>query len=100
MKLSIKKGDNVIVINAEKVKLTGKKMTDKTYFHHTFHPGGERFTTAEDMLKKDPTSLVMKAVKGMLPSNRLSRQMMKRLHIFADNKHTHEAQKPIPLTVQ
>jgi len=87
-------GDNVIVINAEKVKLTGKKMTDKTYFHHTFHPGGERFTTAEDMLKKDPTSLVMKAVKGMLPKNKLGRQLLTNIRVYAGPVHNQTAQNP------
>jgi large subunit ribosomal protein L13 len=87
-------GDNVIVINAEKVKLTGKKMTDKMYFRHTFHPGGERFTSAEDMLAKDPTSLVTKAVKGMLPKNKLGRQTLKNLRVYAGPVHQHTAQNP------
>lgn len=87
-------GDNVIVINAEKVKLTGKKMTDKMYFHHTFYPGGERFTSAEDMLKKDPTSLVMKAVKGMLPKNKLGRQLLTNVRVYAGPVHNQAAQNP------
>jgi large subunit ribosomal protein L13 len=87
-------GDNVIVINAEKVKLTGKKMTDKMYFRHTFYPGGERFTSAEDMLAKDPTSLVTKAVKGMLPKNKLGRQTLKNLRVYAGPVHQHTAQNP------
>lgn len=87
-------GDNVIVINAEKVKLTGKKMTDKMYFRHSFYPGGERFTSAEDMLAKDPTSLVMKAVKGMLPKNRLGRKLLTNLRVYAGPVHEQTAQKP------
>ena len=89
-------GDNVIVINAEKVKLTGKKMTDKMYFRHTSYPGGDRFTSAEDMLAKDPTSLVMKAVKGMLPKNKLGRAMFKKLFVYAGSEHPHAAQQPEP----
>ena len=87
-------GDNVIVINAEKVKLTGKKMTDKMYFRHTFYPGGERFTSAEDLLAKDPTALVTKAVKGMLPKNRLGRAILKNLRVYAGPVHPHTAQQP------
>lgn len=87
-------GDNVIVINSEKVKLTGKKMTDKMYFHHTFYPGGERFTSAEDLMKKDPTALIMKAVKGMLPKNRLGRQLLTNLRVYAGPVHQQTAQQP------
>lgn len=87
-------GDNVIVINAEKVKLTGKKMTDKMYFRHTQYPGGERFTSAEDMLAKDPTSLVMNAVRGMLPKNRLGRKLLTNLRVYAGPVHNHTAQNP------
>lgn len=87
-------GDNVIVINADKVKLTGKKMTDKMYFRHTFYPGGERFTSAEDMMKKDPTSLVTRAVRGMLPKNRLGRKIMTNLKVYAGPVHPHTAQQP------
>lgn len=87
-------GDNVIVINAEKAVLTGNKMTDKTYFRHTFYPGGERFTSAEDMLAKDPTSLVKTAVKGMLPKNKLGRKLMTNLRIYAGPVHEQAAQNP------
>lgn len=87
-------GDNVIVINAEKVKLTGKKMTDKIYFRHTFYPGGERFTTAEAMLAKDPASLVTKAVKGMLPKTKLGRKLATNLKVYAGSDHPHKAQEP------
>jgi len=87
-------GDNVVVINAEKVQLTGTKMTDKLYVRHTGYPGGQRFTTAEAMLKKNPISLIEKAVKGMLPKNRLGSALYRNLHVYAGNEHPHEAQKP------
>ena len=87
-------GDNVIVINAEKVKLTGKKMTDKMYFHHTFYPGGERYISAEAKMAKNPTSLVTMAVKGMLPKNKLGRKILKNLRVYAGPVHQHTAQNP------
>ncbi len=87
-------GDNVIVINAEKINLSGKKWQNKQYFRHTGYPGGERFTTAEEMLEKDPTFIIKNAVKGMLPKNRLSRKLMTNLRIFAGPVHPHEAQQP------
>ena len=92
-------GDNVIVINAEKVTLTGKKMTDKMYYRHTFYPGGARFTSAEDMLAKDPTSLVTKAVKGMLPKNRLGRKLLTNLRVYAGPVHQQTAQNPETIEV-
>ncbi len=87
-------GDNVVVINAEKVALTGKKMTDKTYFRHTGYTGSESFTTATEMLEKDPTSLVTKAVKGMLPKNKLGRKLLTNLRVYAGPVHPHTAQQP------
>lgn len=87
-------GDNVIVINAEKVQLTGNKMTDKVYTRHTGFPGGQRTATAEQKLKKNPISLVETAVKGMLPKNRLGSALYRNLHVYAGNEHPHEAQKP------
>jgi len=87
-------GDNVVVINAEKVKLTGKKMSDKTYFKHTGYIGSETFTTAADKLEKDPTSLVRNAVKGMLPKNRLGRKLLGNIRIYAGPVHPHTAQQP------
>jgi large subunit ribosomal protein L13 len=87
-------GDNVVVINAEKVQLTGKKMSDKTYFRHTGYIGSESFTTAEEMLQKDPTSLVTNAVKGMLPKNRLGRKLLTNLRVYAGPVHPHTAQQP------
>ncbi|NLJ42467.1 MAG: 50S ribosomal protein L13 [Bacteroidales bacterium] len=87
-------GDNVVVINAEKVSLSGTKWSDKVYVRHTGYPGGQRFTTAEQMLKKNPISLVEEAVKGMLPKNRLGRAIYKNMHVYAGASHPHEAQKP------
>ena len=87
-------GDNVIVINAEKVVLSGKKMEDKVYIRHTGYPGGQRFTTAESMLKKKPIAMIEHAVKGMLPKNRLGSALYKNMHVYAGTEHPHEAQKP------
>jgi large subunit ribosomal protein L13 len=87
-------GDNVVVINAEKVVLTGKKWSDKEYVRHTGYPGGQRFTTAQEMLKKNPISLVENAVRGMLPKNRLGSALYRNLHVYAGATHPHEAQKP------
>jgi len=92
-------GDFVIVVNAGKVALTGKKMKDKVYYHHTGHPGGIREMSAEKLLAKKPTEMIRIAVKGMLPKTSLGRQMIRKLKIYAGNKHPHEAQKPIPLQV-
>ena len=87
-------GDNVIVINAEKVILSGEKMTEKEYIRHTGFPGGQRIVKADQMLKKNPISLVEHAVKGMLPKNRLGSALYRNLHVFAGTGHPHEAQKP------
>ena len=87
-------GDNVIVINAEKVKLTGKKMSDKKYFSHTGYPGGQRIRTPEDLLGKKPESVVEKAIKGMLPKSRLGSAIFNNLHVYAGENHPHEAQQP------
>ena len=87
-------GDNVIVINAEKVKLTGKKMTDKLYIRHTGYPGGQRTQTPEDLLSKKPIAVVERAVKGMLPKSRLGSEIFRNLFVFAGEVHPHEAQQP------
>lgn len=87
-------GDNVIIINADKVKLTGKKMTDKVYVRHTGYPGGQRFATPADFLSRKPEFVLFKAVKGMLPKNRLSSQLLRNLKVYASNEHPHEAQSP------
>lgn len=87
-------GDNVIVINAEKIKLTGKKMTDKEYVRHTGYPGGQRFSTPQDLMQKFPERIIEKAVKGMLPKNRLGSDIYRNLFVYAGEDHPHEAQKP------
>lgn len=87
-------GDNVIVINAEKVLLTGAKMSDKIYLRHTGYPGGQRSQTPKDILTKYPERLVEKAVKGMLPKNRLGRQLFKNLYVVIGSEHRFTAQKP------
>ena len=88
---------HVIVVNAGKVRLTGKKLKTKTYYHHTLYPGGIRSTTAEQLLQKKPTELVRRAVRGMIPHNRLGSATMKRLRIYAQPTHPHQAQNPEPL---
>ena len=92
-------GDNVIIINANNVKLTGNKWNDKTYIRHTGYPGGQRSLTATEMYKKDPARLVEKAVKGMLPKNPLGRAMFGKLKVYAGAEHPHAAQKPEALAL-
>ena len=93
-------GDNIVVINAEKVKLTGKKLTDKIYYRHTGYPGGIRTNTAGSILSgKRPEQVVIKAVERMLPRGPLGRQQMKNLKVFSGPEHSHEAQKPEALDV-
>ena len=87
-------GDNVIVINADKVKLTGNKMTDKVYVRHTGYPGGQRFATPAEYLGKKPELVIQKAVKGMLPRTRLGAVQLKNLKVYASAEHPHEGQKP------
>jgi large subunit ribosomal protein L13 len=87
-------GDFIIVVNAEKVKLTGKKIEDKTYYWHTGYPGGIKSEKAKDRLKRKPELIVQKAVQGMLPKNRLGRAMFKKLKVYKGGEHPHEAQKP------
>jgi large subunit ribosomal protein L13 len=87
-------GDNVIVINAEKIKLTGKKMDDKVYTRHTGYPGGQRFRTPREVLTKNPIGVVEAAVKGMLPKNRLGSRLYTNLYVYAGTAHPHAAQQP------
>nr|WP_294896329.1 50S ribosomal protein L13 [uncultured Pedobacter sp.] len=87
-------GDNVIVINADKVKLTGNKMSDKVYVRYTGYPGGQRFITPKELMAKHPTRIIEKAVRGMLPKTRLGRAIFKNLYIYAGNEHPHVAQNP------
>lgn len=91
-------GDNVVVINAEKIVLTGKKMTDKVYLRHTGYPGGQRATTAREMMEKRPIRLVEIAVKGMLPKNKLGSALYKNLYVYEGAEHNQEAQKPELIT--
>lgn len=87
-------GDNVIIINAEKIKLTGKKWTDKVYIRHTGYPGGQRRTNPQNLLAKKPTAVVEKAIKGMLPKNRLGSELFRNLYVYAGSEHNQQAQAP------
>ena len=91
-------GDYVIVINAEKIAVTGKKLDQKIYYHHSDYVGGMKETTLREKLAKKPESVIELAVKGMLPKGPLGRQMLKKLHVYAGPEHKHEAQKPEVLT--
>ena len=91
-------GDYVIVVNAEKVKVTGKKLDQKIYYHHSDYVGGMKETTLKEMLNKHPERVVEYAVKGMLPKGPLGRSMIKKLHVYAGPEHNHAAQKPEVLT--
>ena len=87
-------GDNVIVINAEKVALKGKKMTNRVYTRYTGYPGGQRFTTPREILAKRPAELIRRAVKGMLPKTRLGDKQLGNLYVYAGQEHPHQAQNP------
>lgn len=87
-------GDNVVIINAEKVTLSGNKWSEKTYVRYTNYPGGQRFTTANELLEKNPTGIVERAIKGMLPKNRLGAELFRNLKVYAGSEHGQEAQKP------
>ena len=91
-------GDNVIVINAEKIKVTGKKLDQKVYYHHSDYVGGMKETTLREMMAKKPEQVIELAVKGMLPKGPLGRTMIKKLHVYAGAEHAHQAQKPEVLT--
>lgn len=93
-------GDNVIIINAEKVVLTGNKLEDKMYYNHSGYPGGLRERNAKTMVEKYPVEMVERAIKGMLPKNRLGRQIFRQLFVYAGSEHKHEAQKPERLEVK
>jgi large subunit ribosomal protein L13 len=93
-------GDFIVVINAEKIALTGKKLDDKVYYHHSGYPGGIKSITAGKQLKKKPEEVLRIAVKGMLPKNSLGKLMLKKLKIYAGTDHPHEAQAPRPLDVK
>ena len=87
-------GDNVVIINAGKVKLTGKKLSDRQYFRHSGYPGGQRISTPGEILSKNPAKLIEISVKGMLPKNRLGSKLFNNLYVYNGNEHKHEAQKP------
>ena len=93
-------GDYVIVVNADKVKVTGKKLEQKIYYHHSDYVGGMKETTLKVMLEKKPTEVVRLAVKGMLPKGTLGRHMLDKLHVYAGPEHNHEAQKPEVLEIK
>ncbi|MBT8310482.1 MAG: 50S ribosomal protein L13, partial [Flavobacteriaceae bacterium] len=87
-------GDNVIVINAEKINLSGNKWADKTYIRHTGYPGGQRSLTANELFGKNPARVVEKSIKGMLPKNKLGAELFRNLSVVVGSEHKHEAQKP------
>lgn len=93
-------GDYVVVINADKVRFSGKKMTDKEYVHHTGYPGGQRFATPTEMLNRKPIFVIEHAVKGMLPKNRLGDALFRNLHVYEGAEHPHQAQNPTVVNVK
>ena len=93
-------GDNVIIINAEKVHLSGNKWEEKTYVRHTGYPGGQRFTSANQLKAKNPASVVERAVKGMLPKNKLGAELFRNLKVYAGAEHNQEAQKPTTIILK
>ena len=92
-------GDNVVVVNASKVNLTGKKWEDKTYIRHTGYPGGQRTLTSKQLFDKNPSTIIEKSVKGMLPKNKLGAALFRNLHVYNNSNHNHEAQKPISINL-
>ncbi len=92
-------GDNVIVINAEKINLTGNKWEDKTYLRHTGYPGGQRFTGVKQLLEKHPERIIEKAVKGMLPKTKLGAAVLRNLKVYVGTEHKHEAQQPTAINL-
>jgi large subunit ribosomal protein L13 len=92
-------GDHVVVVNAEKVHLTGDKVRRKTYYRHSGYPGGLKSETVEEVLRKKPSAVVERAIKGMLPKNPLGKQMGRKLNVYAGPTHPHKAQRPEPLTL-
>ncbi len=88
-------GDYVVIVNAANVRLTGNKLHDKTYYHHTGYPGGIKSITAAELMEKNPEELINSAVKGMLPKNKLGNKLLKKLKIYAGPEHGHQAQQPV-----
>jgi large subunit ribosomal protein L13 len=93
-------GDFIVVVNAGKVSLTGRKLKNKTYYRYTGYPGGIKEMSAEKLLAKKPTEMIRMAVKGMLPKNSLGRQMLQKLKVYAGPNHPHKAQKPVSLEIK
>ncbi|MEJ5227862.1 50S ribosomal protein L13 [Thermodesulfovibrio sp.] len=94
---NVDNGDFVVVINAEKIRVTGKKLTDKVYYHHTGYMGNLKAETLKDRLEKEPEEVIVDAVWGMIPKNRLGRKIIKKLKVYRGSEHPHKAQKPEPL---
>lgn len=92
-------GDNVVVVNASKVNLTGKKWEDKTYIRYTGYPGGQRTLTAKQLFDKNPSTIIEKSVKGMLPKNKLGAALFRNLHVYNNTDHDQEAQKPVSINL-
>ncbi len=92
-------GDHVVIVNAEKIHLTGDKVRRKTYYRHSGYPGGLKSETVEEVLQRKPTAVVERAIKGMLPKNPLGKQMGRKLNVYAGPTHPHQAQRPEPLTI-
>ena len=92
-------GDYIIIVNAEKIRVTGRKETDKTYYHHTGFPGGIKSITFDKLIDKAPERIIQSAVKGMMPKNKLSRAMLSKLKVYAGSAHPHEAQQPEVLDI-
>ncbi|ETN94420.1 LSU ribosomal protein L13P [Zhouia amylolytica] len=92
-------GDNVVIINADKINLTGNKWDDKTYVRHTGYPGGQRTQTANELYKKNPAAIVEKSIKGMLPKNKLGADLFRNLKVYAGAEHAQEAQKPTAINL-
>lgn len=92
-------GDHVVIVNAEKIHLSGNKMKDKLYRHHSGYPGGLKTTSAEHLFRKDPTELLVRAIEGMLPKNPLGNGMAKKLRVYTGPNHPHHAQRPEPISL-
>ena len=92
-------GDNVIIINAEAVEMSGSKMQEKEYIWHTGYPGGQRVRNAEEMMKRQPHKVLEKAIKGMLPKNKLGNQLFRNLYVYVGNEHPHAAQQPTTVDI-
>jgi len=92
-------GDFVIVLNAEKIRLTGKRESQKTYFHYSGYPGGAKVRSFSELIEKNPTVVIETAVKGMLPKTRLGKHLIKKLKVYAGESHPHQAQKPEPISL-